>query len=129
MKTYPANLKQRQRGASAAAILAFLAMASLLLLVAFKLYPIYYDHWTIMSVADSFKDDAELPSLSENEIVKRYKLRLQTNGIRDFDFDNSVFVEKVEKSLVFEIDYERRTNLYRNVDAVVIFSEKRDFPY
>lgn len=129
MTTYSANSKQRQRGASAVAILTFLAMASLLLLVAFKLYPVYYDHWTIMSVADSFADDVELPNLSEAEIIKRYKVRLQTNSIRDFDFDESVFVEKAEKSLVFEIDYERRTNLYRNIDAVVVFSEKRDFPF
>lgn len=120
---------KRQRGASALAILIFLSMASLLLLVGFKLYPVYYDHWTIMSIAESFSDESDTESISQSEVIKRYRLRLQTNGVKEFNFDDSVYVEKDADGLLIEVDYERRVNIYKNVDAVVVFSEERSVDF
>lgn len=120
---------QRQRGASAILVVLFLAMTSLILLAGFKLYPIYFDHWSIMSVADGLEQNDELAELSVQDISKQYRSRLQINNVRDFDFAESVYIEKVDGTLFIEIDYERRTNIYRNIDAVVRFSESREFDY
>lgn len=130
---YPARqaTPSQQRGASAIVILLFIAMAALILLVAFKLYPIYYDQWQVMSIAESFDGDPQVSDLSETEIEKRFQLRLSTNGIRDVDFDESVTVEKDSENstLYITVAYERRTNLYKNVDAVVVFEELKEITY
>ena len=130
---YPARqaTPSQQRGASAIVILLFIAMAALILLVAFKLYPIYYDQWQVMSIAESFDGDPQVSDLSETEIEKRFQLRLTTNGIRDFDFDESVTVEKDSENstLYITVAYERRTNLYKNIDAVVVFEELKEITY
>lgn len=130
---YPARqaTPSQQRGASAIVILLFIAMAALILLVAFKLYPIYYDQWQVMSIAESFNGDPQVSDLSETEIEKRFQLRLTTNGIRDVDFDESVTVEKDSENstLYITVAYERRTNLYKNVDAIVVFEELKEITY
>jgi len=130
---YPARqaTPSQQRGASAIVILLFIAMAALILLVAFKLYPIYYDQWQVMSIAESFDGDPQVSDLSETEIEKRFQLRLSTNGIRDVDFDESVTVEKDSENstLYITVAYERRTNLYKNIDAVVVFEELKEITY
>ena len=130
---YPARqaTPSQQRGASAIVILLFIAMAALILLVAFKLYPIYYDQWQVMSIAESFDGDPQVSDLSETEIEKRFQLRLTTNGIRDVDFDESVTVEKDSENstLYITVAYERRTNLYKNVDAIVVFEELKEITY
>lgn len=126
-RTY-ASLKG-QRGASAILVVLFLAMTSLILLAGFKLYPIYFDHWSIMSVADGIEQNEELAEMSVQEISKQYRSRLQINNVRDFDFADSVYIEKADGSILIEIEYERRTNIYRNIDAVVRFNETREFDY
>lgn len=118
-----------QTGASAIIILICLGMAALILLAAFKLYPVYFDHWAIMSVADSFETEAGLEEMNEREVDKRFKLRLQTNNVRDFDYDDAVIVEMEDGLLSISIDYEKRVNLYSNIDAVVVFKEERLFNY
>lgn len=118
-----------QRGASAIIVLVCLGMAALILLTAFKLYPVYFDHWAIMSVADSFEAEPALEEMSERDVDKRFMLRLQTNNVRDFDYDDSVLVEMDEGLLSITVDYEKRVNIYNNIDAVVVFKEERLFNY
>lgn len=118
-----------QKGVSALFVLIFLAMFAFALLSGFKLYPVYFDHWAVVSTADSFGEDPELAQLSEREYKKRFNLRLQTNNIRDFDFDESIEVDMQEDFLLLNIDYEKRVNIYKNIDAVVSFKEELEYRY
>ncbi len=115
----------KQKGASGILILIFLGMTALILLAAFKLYPVYFDQWAIQSVADSFEESADLSSMSEREMTKSLQKRFMTNGIRDVKFEESIFVEKLEGEVIIDIDYERRVNIYKNIDAIVSFKEER----
>ena len=128
MVSVPAS-KRTQTGASALLILIILTMAAFIVLCVIKLYPSYYDQWTIMKVVDGFEESPDLDTLSVAEIEKRFALRLQTNSIRDFNFNESVVIEKDDIAVYFDIDYERRVHIYKNVDAVVTFKETREFNY
>ena len=121
--------QQKQKGVSGIFILIFLAMTALILLSAFKLYPVYFDHWAIKSVAESYEDNTELSEMSEREIIKNFQKRLITNGIRDFSFKDSVFIEKLDGEVIIDIEYERRVNIYKNVDAVVSFKDERTIKF
>ena len=118
-----------QAGASGLAILIVLFMAAFVGLCAVKLYAPFYDQWTIMSIVDGFQDEPDLESISAQELEVRFRKRLQSNGVREIDFDESIFIEKDEISAYFEIDYERTINIYKNVDAVVVFKESVEHPY
>jgi len=113
----------KQGGASALAIIIFLGMAAVILTITFKLYPVFYEHWQIESVAKSFEEEKNLENISLDELEKRFKTRLSTNNVRDFDFDNNVLMTMEDGLFSIELSYEERINMYRNVDAVVVFEK------
>jgi hypothetical protein len=117
------NLPSNQAGASALAILIIVAMAAMILLVVFKLYPIYFEHWQIQSVVESFEEESGVEELSVGEVAKRFKLRMQTNNVRDVRYDDAIEIYKEDGILTIDVDYERRINIYKNVDAVVVFQD------
>jgi len=123
------SLLKKQQGASGLLILIFVGMAALILLVSFKLYPVYFENWQIDSVVQSFEEEGGIDDLSEKEIIKRFNARLITNNVRDFKFKDSVFIEKDDGVLTIDIDYEVRINVYRNVDAVVVFKKLTEIKY
>lgn len=120
-KQIPAPAKQR--GASMPAILIFVAMAAMFFLIGFKLYPAYFEHWQLQSVVESFEKDPEIAELSVSEISKRFKVRMQTNNIREIDFKDAVTIEKDGGVIMIYVDYESRINIYKNIDAVVTWDE------
>jgi len=119
----------RQQGASALVVIIFLGMAAVILTIALKLYPVFYEHWQIESVAQSFEEEKGLDELPLKEIEKRFKLRLGTNNVRDFNFEEGVFITMEDGLLSIEVDYEQRINMYRNIDAVVTFSKLYETRY
>lgn len=129
LQAFQGRSLKKQQGVSALFILVFLGLLALALLVSFKLYPAYYEHWQIESVIESFEEEKDLADLSVKEVIKRFQLRLQTNNVRNFDFDDSVFIDMEDGVLSIELDYEVRQNVYRNVDAVVIFKKQVEIKY
>jgi len=113
----------RHKGASMPAILVFLAMATLIALVGIKLYPVYFEHWLLKSVIESFETDPEIKELSDGEIERRFRLRMQTNNIREISFNEAVEIEKADGVVTIYVEYESRVDVYKNIDAVITFDE------
>ena len=114
---------KRQRGASALFMLIFLAMAAIILTIAFKLYPAYYEHWQIEGVVESFENEEDLANTSLREIERRFGARLQTNNVRNFNMEENVVFDLTEDFLGIEVNYEVRVPVYRNIDAVMKFEK------
>ena len=114
-----------QRGLSYFSMLFAMALGAAILMVGLKLYPLYVDQMTLMSIAEGFQDESELESLSETQVAKMYRLRMQTNSL-DVPMEDHVFIykEKDDSRFVFETDYERRVNVYKNIDVVVVFKDE-----
>jgi len=108
------------------AILIILLMAGFLALIGMKIFPIFFEHWQLQSIVQDLSEDPEIGDLSVREVSKRFSIRMQTNNIRDVNFDEAVFIEKVDGSLWFYIEYERRVNVYSNIDAIVSFDESTE---
>jgi uncharacterized protein DUF4845 len=126
MKNQKIQGKRAQRGASVPLVLVFVAMSALVLLVGFKLYPAYFEHWQIQSVVESFATDPETPNLSPVEMRKRFKIRMQTNNVRDVKYEDAIEIIKEDGIITIYVDYESRVNIYKNVDAVVVFKEETE---
>jgi hypothetical protein len=118
--------KSAQRGASIPLVLVFLAMTAMFFLIGFKLYPAYFENWQIQSVVDSFVNDPETAELSPGEIRKRFKIRMQTNNVRDVRYEDAIEIIKEDGVITIYVDYESRINIYKNVDAVVVFKEEAE---
>lgn len=117
------NAASKQGGASALVMVIFLGLAAVVLTIAFKLYPVFYEHWQIESVAKSFQEESGLDELTIKEIEKRFKTRLSTNNVREFNFEEGVLITMEDGLLTIDVDYEQRVNMYRNIDALVTFKK------
>jgi hypothetical protein len=118
MKNY-----NKQQGASTPLVILFFAMAMIILTIAFKLYPAFYEHWQVTHVLEGFEEERDLPDLSANEIKTRFGKRLLTNNIRNFDSTENLTVTKQDGVITMYIEYEVRIPIYENIDAIVSFEE------
>jgi hypothetical protein len=114
---------KKQKGASTPLVILFIAMAMIILTVAFKLYPVFYENWQLQHVVESFQDEVDLKDLSLKEIRRRFDTRLLTNNVRDFNADNNVSITKNDGTLNILVQYEVRVPIYKNIDAIVSFEE------
>ena len=113
----------QQQGASTPITILFVAMAMIVLTIAFKLYPAFYENWQLAQVVESFNDEAGLQDLTIKEIKRRFDSRLLTNNVRDFNSDESLILDKNEDTLFIDVQYEVRVPIYDNIDAIVSFEE------
>lgn len=113
----------KQTGASTPLVILFIAMAMVILTVAFKLYPVFYENWQLQHVVESFQDEADLKEVSAKEIRSRFEKRLLTNNVRDFDAGENLSVSVANGTLSILVEYEVRVPIYKNIDAIVSFEE------
>jgi len=113
-------MRYKQQGASMYVTLIWIIIGISVATLGVKIGPIYLDNYTIASALGNLKQDENLWKLSNKEIVKRLYRQLQINNIRNFDAKNITIVRDKTK-LSVNVDYEVRTNIVRNIDAVVSF--------
>jgi hypothetical protein len=117
------NNYKKQQGASMLLVTLFIGMSMIVLTIAFKLYPTFYDHWLLKSVIESFDQEIDLKEMSVSEIRIRFDKRLATNGVRGFSTSESLTVVKQDELLSMYVEYEVRVPMYENIDAIVYFEE------
>lgn len=112
-----------QRGASMAGTLVLLLIGAAILTVALKLIPVYIDSWTISEAIEKVMQDENIGRQGDGEIVNRIQSQLNINGIRDFDSKNIV-IKREKGMLKLTADYEVRTHIVKNIDAVLSFNNQ-----
>lgn len=111
-----------QRGNYYVGILVF-AMFILLLVCVMKIAPAYIDHRTVMNTVQNMSDTGELETMTLTELRTGLMRTLNTNNIKDFEARSVNVVREGEVEFV-DITYEKRIHLFKNIDAVVSFSER-----
>lgn len=109
-----------QSGASTLGILIVVLFFGSLLTLGIKLGPIYLDDYTIQEALEGLDGTKGLSKMSVGEVRSLINKRLSVNNVRGFDA--KAITVKVEGDQVqIDVDYEVRTGLVSNVDAVVHF--------
>lgn len=101
-------------------VVVFLAFMAITLI---KLYPSYYDDLSVGTALEnlSFQDGSS--KMSPKDIIATMDKRLQVNGISSIKAED--FVVKKDKGVTtVELNYEVRTEMYGNIDAITKFSHK-----
>ncbi|MFP4161470.1 MAG: DUF4845 domain-containing protein [Ectothiorhodospira sp.] len=99
----------------------FLLIAAIVLVgtLAFRLVPIYAENWTVVSIVE---DIVERPGAHEKNIRQlRGELRkgFQVNSVESVD-PEAISLKEEEGTKRLHLDYETRTHLLGNLDAVVV---------
>lgn len=111
---------QSQRGASTLAILVAVLFFGSLLTLAIKLGPIYLDDITIQEALEGLEGTENLGNMTPGDVRGLINKRLSVNNVRGFDAKN-ISVSKDGDLVKIDVDYEVRTDIFSNIDAVVHF--------
>ncbi|WP_020405557.1 DUF4845 domain-containing protein [Hahella ganghwensis] len=116
-------MRKKQTGASMYVTMLWILIGVSVIYLALKITPIYLDNYTIASALDGLKRETNLAKLTNQEILKRLDKHLVINNVRNFNKEN-VEIVREKTSVSINIDYEVRTNIIKNIDAVVSFENR-----
>ncbi len=112
---------RRQDGVSILGLLMVLALLSFFLTVAIRLLPSFMEGRAVKNAIQSVAE-ASSPENSLRDVTKRVQSTFNTNRIEAIK-PKDVKIYRDEGKIVIDANYETRTPLFQNVDAVLMFND------
>ena len=118
----PVSLTGRvhQYGASVLQMLCYTIAGGFIIMAAFRLAPAYVDDFTVRSVLSALDERDSIHKASPKEVEGWIGKGFQVNGIRDVPA-SAIQVRRKGGFLVADVNYERRIDLFGNIDVVLSF--------
>lgn len=111
----------RQQGASTIGILITVLFFGSLLTLLIKLGPAYLDDYTIKGALEGLDGEDGLSQMTPSDVRRLVTKRLSVNNVDSFNAKD-INIEKDGDLVIITLDYEVRTHVVSNVDAVISFS-------
>ena len=123
--------RSRQAGFTIWQWMVIVLVGGFLLTVGFSLAPLYINNYTIRATVQALQNEPELGRKSTQEIRMAVERKFDVNQIEAIQavcrdkLKPCMKVEKTKTHLVIDANYEARTHVMGNVDAVVVFDKNR----
>ena len=123
--------RSRQAGFTIWQWMVIVLVGGFLLTVGFSLAPLYINNYTIRATVQALQNEPELGRKSTQEIRMAVERKFDVNQIEAIQAvcrDKAKPCMKVEKTkthLIIDANYEARTHVMGNVDALVMFNKNR----
>jgi hypothetical protein len=123
--------RSRQAGFTIWQWMVIVLVGGFLLTVGFSLAPLYINNYTIRATVQALQNEPELGRKSTQEIRMAVERKFDVNQIEAIQAvcrDKAKPCMKVEKTkthLIIDANYEARTHVMGNVDAMVMFNNNR----
>ena len=123
--------RSRQAGFTIWQWMVIVLVGGFLLTVGFSLAPLYINNYTIRATVQALQNEPELGRKSTQEIRMAVERKFDVNQIEAIQAvcrDKAKPCMKVEKTkthLIIDANYEARTHVMGNVDALVMFNDNR----
>jgi len=115
-------LRRKQSGLTMISWTFVISIMLFLVMLSFKLIPVYLDHFAIKNVMQTLKDEPGSHKMTPKKVRTLFQRRLKINGVYDFDSKN-LTIKRQDGAPVMILNYEVRKPMAGNVDAVITFSE------
>lgn len=114
----------RQRGMTAISLVVLLAMIGFFVLIALRLFPIYLEHFKVVSHLEGFASEPNHHKFTDAEIHKSLRKRFDIDDVEHVTAED-IFIERPDRNtLIIAIEYEVRTAAIGNVDMIVSFVDE-----
>lgn len=105
---------------SSLGLLVLLAALGFMLLVLFRVGPLYLDNYFVGAALTSMGEES-VNELSDGEVRRKLRDYFSINNIYDIDVRTAI-IERSTSGTVIKVDYEKRVGLLGNIDVVVTFT-------
>jgi hypothetical protein len=112
----------QQDGASTKTIFFGLVITGILLLLLFKLAPVYLEHFAVVSSLKSMETEIGMQAKSPSELKRLLQKRFEINDIKRVTQDD-VIVKRQGKSTLITVAYEVQIPLISNINLLVSFDD------
>lgn len=109
----------KQRGMTMIGWLVLLALIGFLTLIGLRLIPGYIEFYTIINSVESVHDEAT-PETTPAQIRSSLQKRFQVNDVETLDV-RDLTIRREDGELTIHVQYEFRTPMMGNVEAVIVF--------
>jgi Domain of unknown function (DUF4845) len=123
--------RSRQAGFTIWQWMVIVLVGGFLLTVGFSLAPLYINNYTIRATVQALQNEPELGRKSTQEIRMAVERKFDVNQIEAIQavcrdkVKPCMKVEKTKTHLIIDANYEARTHVMGNVDAMVMFNKNR----
>lgn len=114
----------RQSGFSVFWALVIVALLSAASLFGIRVGGLYFDHWVVQEIFADWQQDPEVPEYSARELRREFDTRMRVNSLGDVIPRDGLEFKRNGRQWLITASYERRVNLYENIDLVVSFSDE-----
>lgn len=114
---------KRQNGLSMIAVIVILCVVVFFGMFAFKVGPNYMEYMTVKTIGDDIADNEELMKKPKSKVMFAIAQAYRANSLWGLKPDETFTLAKDgERGYIVTIDYEKRTNLFSNIDVVTKFN-------
>ena len=113
----------KQKGMSVTGVLLVITIAAFLGMFAFKVVPAHLEFLTVKSIGQDIADNAELMKQPKSQVMTALQKSFRANSLWELKAEESFVVVKDPKKGGYrvEVDYEKRSTLFGNIDVVSKF--------
>ncbi len=111
----------QQDGKSTKTIFFGLVVAGVMLVLLFKLTPVYLEHFAVVSSLNSMEEEIGMHTKSPHELKRLLKKRFDINDVKRATMDD-VTIKRQGKSTLITVDYEVLIHLVSNIDLLISFN-------
>ncbi len=111
---------RRQRGMTMWAMLGILIVVGFVLLAAVRLTPVYMNYWSVISVAESVKNDTRSDD-DMSAVWEKVRVRFRLYNLRSLEPREVMSIRRRGGGLEIHVNYEERRPLLANIALVVTF--------
>lgn len=125
LKANRAGLPGKQAGLSFIGVFALIAVSLFIGLFAFKVGPSYFEYMTVKKVIEDTQANTDLLRGPKSKVLAHIGQAYRTNNLWDLKPEDTVTLQKDSKrGYVITVDYEKRANLFSNIDVVTAFKSE-----
>ena len=114
------SLKQ-QRGVSKFGLLMVLVLITGFFTIGLKVGPLYIDHNLITGICQDLIDNGQAANMTVSDVRQRVSNSLRVNNVSGFDLSD-ITMRKDSGNPVITVAYERRVEMFANLDVVATFN-------
>ncbi|NNE62990.1 MAG: DUF4845 domain-containing protein [Gammaproteobacteria bacterium] len=114
--------RRRQQGISSVGWLLIASIAGFFILTLFKVYPMYYEHYKIISTLNAIQEDPSVDVKSKSAIWEKMNKRFFIDNVRTIKREHVKMSRKDGKTTV-SVSYEARTPYIANLSLIGSFNK------
>lgn len=119
---------KKQKGEGASTVVLYVFIAVMMATVVLKLGPLYMDNNTVSTALNSLEEQVkgkDVYDIPNKTLIGMLKKNFSVNMVAR-EIEQAIDVRREKQDVIVSVNYEKRVNMFGNVDAVVVFTNERN---